>query len=873
MPNYNINIVVDPSSARRGTREVERGLDRVNRSARDTNQSLDELSTGITSAVAPTREVERGLNRVNRSARGANRSLDGLSRGITNAVSPTGEVVDGLNQMLGGTRDTMAAVEDLSRSIWDVITPTHALRAAFIGIGATVLTLNLDVLKSEIISLAALAGTSVQEFQKVSTAFAAVNIEADKTADILKDVNDRVGDFIQTGGGEFVDIFEKILKPIGMTKDALKEMSSPQVLQAVATGMEKLGLNVQETTFFFEALASDASALSPLLAQNGKLIKQISQEIENKGLLLTQGEVIALKDMNSELAKAGALIKNVLTKAVGILAKNIDTLINSMQTLALFLVTILARTAFTAATTAVLAFNAALLANPIGLLIMAVAAVVAALVGFADQIKISSDGLTTLQDIGVATFEAMSSAFTNFIDIFRDDFNTITGFVADIFGDSLDEVTFSFDSMVLGAAKTVDFIIGAFGGLGRALVIVFQANSNDLKAMSITVLNDLIDLFGKGLRMVGGWINTIANKIPGMTKNFISELKIGQIEGGKGGENIANSIINAFADAIKESTLVEDALRGIRARAGEIAAERELLLDPIAVTGDRMPGGVSGSTDALKEAEAMLRSIRGPLETYMKGLTDLNTLLDANKISTDEFNVAQRDLRIAFLDTQTTMESGFERAFLKIGRDAEDFASQTENLVTKAFKGMEDALVGFVTTGKVDFKSLADSIIADFARIAIKKAIIGPLMQAFGGEGGLSSMFGFKDGGLALAMAGGGFVTGAGTSISDSIPANLSNGEFVVNARSTSRFRPELDAINSGQASVSRNNGPVVQIFDQRTNPDSNEVETKETTGVDGRKILQVMITDTMKRGVDNGVLDSSLRNRYGLKRQTAMRG
>lgn len=47
-------------------------------------------------------------------------------------------------------------------------------------------------------------------------------------------------------------------------------------------------------------------------------------------------------------------------------------------------------------------------------------------------------------------------------------------------------------------------------------------------------------------------------------------------------------------------------------------------------------------------------------------------------------------------------------------------------------------------------------------------------------------------------FATGGKVTGAGTGTSDSIPAWLSNGEFVINAKATSRNEPLLRAINSG---------------------------------------------------------------------------
>ena len=60
-------------------------------------------------------------------------------------------------------------------------------------------------------------------------------------------------------------------------------------------------------------------------------------------------------------------------------------------------------------------------------------------------------------------------------------------------------------------------------------------------------------------------------------------------------------------------------------------------------------------------------------------------------------------------------------------------AAQMGNLVTKAFKGMEDALVNFTMTGKLDFKSLANSIISDMVRMQIQANITKPL-AAMGGD-------------------------------------------------------------------------------------------------------------------------------------------
>lgn len=82
------------------------------------------------------------------------------------------------------------------------------------------------------------------------------------------------------------------------------------------------------------------------------------------------------------------------------------------------------------------------------------------------------------------------------------------------------------------------------------------------------------------------------------------------------------------------------------------------------------------------------------------------------------------------------------------------------------------------------------------------------------GKGG-----GRKDGGYIGKFAGGrfiskfapgGFVSGAGTARSDSIPAMLSNGEYVINARATAQNRQLLEAINSNKSVSS--SGPAIYM-------------------------------------------------------------
>ena len=85
------------------------------------------------------------------------------------------------------------------------------------------------------------------------------------------------------------------------------------------------------------------------------------------------------------------------------------------------------------------------------------------------------------------------------------------------------------------------------------------------------------------------------------------------------------------------------------------------------------------------------------------------------------------------LQNSKKWEDGIKRALQSVIDEADDMASKAERGVTSMFKSMEDALVSFVTTGKLDFKSMADSIIADMIRMQIQSSITKPLAGALGG--------------------------------------------------------------------------------------------------------------------------------------------
>lgn len=116
--------------------------------------------------------------------------------------------------------------------------------------------------------------------------------------------------------------------------------------------------------------------------------------------------------------------------------------------------------------------------------------------------------------------------------------------------------------------------------------------------------------------------------------------------------------------------------------------------------------------------------------------------------------------------------SGLTRGLGNYADSARNVAAAVESSVVGAFSGMEDALANFVTTGKLDFKSLADSIIQDMVRIAIQQSITGPLASAFGSV--LGGMFGAGSSGVSMPSGG----VGGGMSASSWMSSPFSSGGY-----------------------------------------------------------------------------------------------
>jgi len=109
--------------------------------------------------------------------------------------------------------------------------------------------------------------------------------------------------------------------------------------------------------------------------------------------------------------------------------------------------------------------------------------------------------------------------------------------------------------------------------------------------------------------------------------------------------------------------------------------------------------------------------------------------------------------RAAALDAATAKQkadsesigAGIQKRLEDYYKSVKDLGGAIGDAVVSGLQGLEDQLTAFVTTGKANFKELAASILKDLARIAIRAAIIAPIVKALGG---LFPGFQFANGGI-----------------------------------------------------------------------------------------------------------------------------
>jgi len=380
--------------------------------------------------------------------------------------------------------------------------------------------------------------------------------------------------------------------------------------------------------------------------------------------------------------------------------------------------------------------------------------------------------------------------------------------------------------------------IGTFQGAFDAMVVIWSNLPRAIGDLTIQAANALI----AGLEsMLNGAVDGINALLEGVNTGLaaigieraielVPDVDLGRIENEFAGaaSQAGNAARDAFAAAFETDTFAApdfglsafaedaraaaDSARETATALGELAGAP---LASIAALREAMAGAnteidnAAGATERLDEAFAAIGGAGGDAAGDGEGSAG----------SAARAAEASRAAGEAAATAATQAATGWAAVREELSRyasEAMDWGKGLGSALTSAFRSAEDAIASFVTGGKIDFKALADSILADITRIAVRSAILGPLANALGGGGGglLGGLFGsggglfagiFHQGGVAggpaqqrlvpaFAFAGAPRFHDGGLAglRADEVPAILQRGEMVLS-------RAQLAAIGAAR--------------------------------------------------------------------------
>ncbi|MBT2365246.1 LysM peptidoglycan-binding domain-containing protein [Streptomyces sp. ISL-10] len=203
--------------------------------------------------------------------------------------------------------------------------------------------------------------------------------------------------------------------------------------------------------------------------------------------------------------------------------------------------------------------------------------------------------------------------------------------------------------------------------------------------------------------------------------------------------------------------------------------------------GQKLSTGLSGaSTGSRKAWDAWASGMRGRTDATYKAVGSLTNTF--SRTQTTRTTATSSQTQRVWDGWKSGMTSRTRATYSAINTATNSFQKQSVSTIGRARDGMGSAWGGLSPKFKPPVSYLVHTV--------INRGVVGAMNAIMGKLGG-----GSKVGGISVAgFASGGPVYGSGTKTSDSIPARLSNGEFVMQAKAVDKFGVNfMSAVNQGR--------------------------------------------------------------------------
>lgn len=184
-------------------------------------------------------------------------------------------------------KQTKTSFAEMSKSVAGYASAGTAVLAASVSATSTMVRNQQN--------MARISNMTINEYNAMSYAAGQYNLTAESVADVSKDAIEKVGEYINTGGGGLQDFADAM----NMTKQETLEwarsvegLSGLQIFQKMISEMESAGLSAGQMSNALESLGSDTTNLIPLLSNNGEEVERLTAKYKefNKELSPEQVE-------------------------------------------------------------------------------------------------------------------------------------------------------------------------------------------------------------------------------------------------------------------------------------------------------------------------------------------------------------------------------------------------------------------------------------------------------------------------------------------------------------------------------------------------------------------------------------------------------
>jgi len=293
----------------KGIDKATASMDRMGKQADKTDKTIGKFNLGI----------DKYGNTLTQADKKAGRFIDSTGR----MREKSGQFVKGLNEANGSLSKFNRLV---NASVSDLKSLAVSAGVATAAIGA--ISAANSQANRELEAQARQAGVSVSEYQKLAFAASQAGIEQEKFGDITKDVQDKVGDFLATGGGELADFFENVAPKVGVTADQFRGLSGPEALGLFINTLERANVSQEEAIFYTESLADEASRLRGVFGGGGEAIAEAGRRMDELGTSIDNIDVRRSAELSSSFGLLATTISNSTTKAVSAFSDEIESAVN-----------------------------------------------------------------------------------------------------------------------------------------------------------------------------------------------------------------------------------------------------------------------------------------------------------------------------------------------------------------------------------------------------------------------------------------------------------------------------------------------------------------------------------------------------------------